>query len=196
MTGGDDDYGDAFKKAKLEHDQQREAPTEAKHLQAEADADATVLSNVVLPQLQAAAQKLEPLGATAGHRSGNERTALLLLCFVRGARRSRQLQHGRVLTFREPGEQHDLPVGELQRIVMHVLLLHLDLPESSYLLPYEFLASGELKNMLAFDFRLECDLRARKKTHSYMRFSDDGETTSERIIERRCHQLVSDLRRP
>jgi hypothetical protein len=62
MAGGDDDYGDAFKKAKLEHDQQRESPTEAKRLQAEADADTAVLSNVVLPQLQAAAQKLEPLG--------------------------------------------------------------------------------------------------------------------------------------
>jgi hypothetical protein len=62
MAGGDDDYGDAFKKAKLEHDQQRESPTEAKRLQAEADADTVVLSNVVLPQLQAAAQKLESLG--------------------------------------------------------------------------------------------------------------------------------------
>jgi hypothetical protein len=62
MAGGDDDYGDAFKKAKLEHDQQLEAPTEAKRLQAEADADIAVLSNVVLPQLQAVAQKLHPLG--------------------------------------------------------------------------------------------------------------------------------------
>jgi len=62
MAGDDDDYGDAFKKAKLEHDQQLEAPTEAKRLQAEADADIAVLSNVVLPQLQAAAQKLHPLG--------------------------------------------------------------------------------------------------------------------------------------
>jgi hypothetical protein len=62
MTGGDGDYGDAFKKAKLEHDQQREGPTEAKRLQAEADADIAVLSNVVLPELQAASQKLEPLG--------------------------------------------------------------------------------------------------------------------------------------
>src|SRR5208282_5699699 len=100
-------------------------------------------------------------------RSGNERNALLLLRFVRGARGSGQLQHGRVLTFREPGKQHDLPVGELQRVVMHVWLLHLDLPESSYLLPDEFLATDELKNTLAFDFRLECDLRAGKKTHSY-----------------------------
>ena len=62
MAGGDDDYGDAFKKAKLEHDQQQEVPTEARRLQAEADADIAVLSNVVLPQLQAAAQKLHPLG--------------------------------------------------------------------------------------------------------------------------------------
>ena len=62
MTGSDGDYGDAFKKAKLEHDQQRESPTEAKRLQAEADADIAVLSNVVLPELQAASQKLEPLG--------------------------------------------------------------------------------------------------------------------------------------
>ena len=43
-------------------------------------------------------------------RSGNERTALLLLRFVRGARRSRQLQHGRVLAFAQPGEQSDLSV--------------------------------------------------------------------------------------
>ena len=57
-----DDYGDAFKKARLEHDQHRESPTAAKRLQAEADADAAAMSDVVLPQLQAAALSLEPLG--------------------------------------------------------------------------------------------------------------------------------------
>ena len=62
MISGDDDYGDAFKKAKLEHDERRQGSAEAKRLQAEADADAAALSNVVLPQLQAAAQKLERLG--------------------------------------------------------------------------------------------------------------------------------------
>ena len=56
MAGDEDNYGEAFKKAKFEHDQQLEAPTEAKRVQAEADADIAVLSNVVLPQLQAAAQ--------------------------------------------------------------------------------------------------------------------------------------------
>jgi hypothetical protein len=58
MAGGDDDYGEAFKKAKLEYGQQLEAPTEAKRLQAEADVDIAVLSIVVVPRLQAAAQKL------------------------------------------------------------------------------------------------------------------------------------------
>ena len=62
MAGGDDDYGDAFKKARLEHDEQLNAPTEATRLQGEADADIAVLSDVVLPQLQAAGQKLHPLG--------------------------------------------------------------------------------------------------------------------------------------
>src|SRR5260370_17642016 len=62
MTGGDDDYGDAFKEAKLEHDKRRQGSAEKQRLQAEVDADAATLSNVVLPQLQAAAEKLEPLG--------------------------------------------------------------------------------------------------------------------------------------
>jgi hypothetical protein len=61
-SGGDDDYGDAFKEAKLEHDQRRQGSAEEQRLQAEVDADAATLSNVVLPQLQAATEKLEPLG--------------------------------------------------------------------------------------------------------------------------------------
>jgi hypothetical protein len=64
MTGGDDDYGDAFKKAKLEHDERWKGDAEAKRLRAEADEDAGALSDVVLPQLQAAAQILRPLGGT------------------------------------------------------------------------------------------------------------------------------------
>ena len=90
----------------------------------------------------------------------------------------RQLQHRRVLTLVQPGEQHDLPVGELQRVVMRVWLLQLDLPESSYLLPNELLAPEDLKKMLALHFPLERALRAGKKTHGHLRFSDGGETTS------------------
>jgi hypothetical protein len=78
MTGSDDDYGDAFKKAKLEHDQQRQGDTEATRLQAEADADAAVLSDVVLPQLEAAVQKLRPLGGKVDIRRYG-RTGKMLL---------------------------------------------------------------------------------------------------------------------
>jgi hypothetical protein len=62
MSDDDNDYRNAFKTAKLEHEQQRDSPTENKRLQAEADADTAAMSDVVLPQLYAAALKLEPLG--------------------------------------------------------------------------------------------------------------------------------------
>jgi hypothetical protein len=68
MTGGDDDYGDAFKQAKLEHDQRQQGSKEEQRLQAQVDADAAALSDMVLPQLQAAAEKLEPLGGSVDIR--------------------------------------------------------------------------------------------------------------------------------
>jgi hypothetical protein len=71
--------------------------------------------------------------------SGDERSVLLVFGFVRRARRGRQLEHRRVLAFAQPGEQHGLPVRELQRFVMHVRLAHVDLPEQRY-----FLLSSEL----------------------------------------------------
>ena len=66
MAGSDDDYGDAFKKAKLEHDQQLEAPTEAKRLQAEADADIGALCDVVMPQLVIASLDTDLLAYVLG----------------------------------------------------------------------------------------------------------------------------------
>ena len=44
------------------------------------------------------------------------------------------MQHDGVLTFAQPGHDHDLPVGELKRIVMHVGLVFVDLLETSHLL--------------------------------------------------------------
>jgi hypothetical protein len=64
MIGGNDEYGDAFKDAKLEHDQRLQGSAEKQRLQAETDANAAVLSDVVLPQLQAAADELEPHGGS------------------------------------------------------------------------------------------------------------------------------------
>jgi hypothetical protein len=55
---------------------------------------------------------------------------------VRGdARGCWQLQHSRVLTLAQLCQQHDLPVGELQRIMMGVGPIVVDLPEPSHLVP-------------------------------------------------------------
>jgi hypothetical protein len=40
-----------------------------------------------------------------------------------------------MLAFAQPGKQHDLPVGELQRTAMHARLAPIDLPELRYFLP-------------------------------------------------------------
>ena len=68
---------------------------------------------------------------TIAARSGNERIALLLVRFDRSARRSRQLKHGRVLAFAQPGEQNDLSIRKFQRVVVRRRLFLIDLPEPS-----------------------------------------------------------------
>src|SRR5439155_11511499 len=93
----------------------------------------------------------------------DERIALLPLRCVHGARRSRQLQHGCVLAFAHPGEEDGLPVGELQRIVMHARLAHVDLPELCHFLPElsDFHAREKSKKALVLHLLFERDLRAR-----------------------------------
>jgi hypothetical protein len=39
----------------------------------------------------------------------------------------RQLQHGRALTFGEIGHQHNVTIGEFQRVVMRGRLVEIDL---------------------------------------------------------------------
>jgi len=53
---------------------------------------------------------------------------------IRGdARGGWQLQHSRLLTLAQLCQQHDLPVGELQRIMMGTGLIVVYLPEPSHL---------------------------------------------------------------
>src|SRR5271157_5707443 len=63
--------------------------------------------------------------------SSNGKTFLLFL-FGDRMRRRRQLQHGGLLTFLEAGEQNDLPIRELQCIMMCRLLILVDLTEPSH----------------------------------------------------------------
>jgi hypothetical protein len=92
-------------------------------------------------------------------RLPDEQIALLPLRCVHRARRSRQLQHGCVLAFAQPGEQHGLPVGELQRIVVHRRVTYVDLPEPSHF-PPELHLREKTKSALVLDFLFERDLRA------------------------------------
>jgi NAD(P)-dependent dehydrogenase (short-subunit alcohol dehydrogenase family) len=46
----------------------------------------------------------------------------------------RQLQHGRILAFAQLGDQHDPSAGEFQRIMMHVGVVRVDVPEPSHFL--------------------------------------------------------------
>src|SRR5262249_46257947 len=92
-------------------------------------------------------------------RLSDERIALLPLRCVHMAWRSRQLQHCCVLSFAQAGEQHRLPVGELQRIVMDVRLSHVDPTEPSHFFP-EVHIWEQKKKTLVLDFFFECDLRA------------------------------------
>jgi Nucleotidyl transferase len=56
--------------------------------------------------------------------------ALLGFCLRRGRGLGRQLQHNRILAFRQAGQQDNLSVRELQRVVMSRHALFVDLPEN------------------------------------------------------------------
>ena len=117
----------------------------------------------------------------------------MLLRFARDPRRGRQLQHGRPLAFAQTGDQHDLPIGEFQGVVMHVRAIHVDLPESSHLISkFTELHAREraAKRMVALHLAIECHFGAGKKAHRHIRFSDGSKTSREKV-ELRCHQLVS-----
>lgn len=62
--------------------------------------------------------------------SGDNLDPFLFLGFLFGARLCRQLQDGRPLAGDETRQQHDAPIGEFQRIMMHVLLVLVDLAEA------------------------------------------------------------------
>ena len=62
--------------------------------------------------------------------SGDDLDPFLFLGFFLGARLCRQLQDARPLAGDETRQQHDAPIGEFQRIMMHMLLVLVDLAEA------------------------------------------------------------------
>ena len=60
-----------------------------------------------------------------GMRSGDDCKAALVLRLLRSWR-GRQLQHSRMLPLTQPGDEHSVPVGEFECVVMYVRLLLVD----------------------------------------------------------------------
>ena len=105
-----------------------------------------------------------------------------------------QLQHGRVLTFAQMSQQHDLAIGELQRIMMDLRLVLVDLPESSHLVSN--LAQWLPKtDGLILHVLLEGEFGAGKQAYGHMPLSDSGETIREPLEPSR-YQRLADLCRP
>src|SRR5712692_2778736 len=98
-----------------------------------------------------------------------------------------------MLAFAQSREQHDLPAGEFERIVMYVRLLVVDLPESSHLLSDLSVRQEGAKRRVVFYFVLEREFRARKQTNHNAWLSDSSETTGDRPAELGRHQLVANL---
>src|SRR5712691_5878875 len=105
-----------------------------------------------------------------------------------------QLQDGRALAFAQAREQHDLPVGEFQRIVVNAWLIEIDLPEARDALP-DLPGRKNAERGLAFDIALECDLGAGQQAHRHVRFSNFREAAGDRVAELGRYQLVFDFRR-
>src|SRR6266536_5323717 len=121
----------------------------------------------------------------------DERAPLLLRGLVGSARGGRQLQDGRALTSAQSREQHDLPAGEFERIVIHVRLVVVDLPEPSHFFPNLSVREEGPKRSGVFHFVLERELRAGKKAHCHRWLFHCSEAASDRVGERRRYQFVS-----
>src|SRR5262249_39796437 len=101
-----------------------------------------------------------------------------------------QLQHRRVLTFAKICNQHDLSVGELQRIMVRCQPIEIDLAEAGDLVGR---FSGEQEPGFAFDFFFVCKFRPGQQTDSYARLTGITEAARDRIWKLCRYKLVTDL---
>src|SRR6266536_5208257 len=112
-------------------------------------------------------------------RSGGKRLARLLPRSSNHSAGTRwQLEHGRALPQKQPGDQHDLAVGKLERVVMRKRPVHVDLTETSQALAHESEPQAwhqTIKAMFVLGLPFERDLGARKKAHCHVSLADSGE---------------------
>src|SRR5215813_11427533 len=115
--------------------------------------------------------------------SGGERSALrrfLLALLIRRPASAGQLQHCRVLALTKISNQHDLPVRELQRIMMRCRPIEIHLPETGNFVS-RLPGGQEPERSIAFDLFLECKFRPGEQTDGYARLARIRETARDGI---------------
>jgi hypothetical protein len=86
------------------------------------------------------------------------------------------LQHGRTLAFAQFRQKNDLPIGKLERIMMGVGLVHVDLPELSHLMPELTLWAKDMRGR-AQNFLLKGEFCAGEQAYGHVPVIDRSETT-------------------
>src|SRR5262249_28299280 len=126
--------------------------------------------------------------------SGDEGSAFWHQFFAwlsRGLPGARQLQYRRVLTLAKICNQHDLPVGELQRIMVRQPM-EIHLPEAGDLVG-RLSARQEPERTFALDLFLECKFCPREQTDGYVRVARVRKAARDRTWKLCRYKLVADL---
>src|SRR4030095_8784707 len=134
-------------------------------------------------------------GLSGAVRSGDEGSPFWRHLFAwlgRGPPAARQLQHRCMLTLPKAGNQHDLPVGELQRIVVRQPLIEVHLPEAGDLVARH---SGlpHPGRREASDVFFECKLCTREQTDGYAGLAWIRKAARDRISKECRYKLVTDF---
>src|SRR5580704_6822625 len=108
--------------------------------------------------------------------------------FAAHLRGGRQLQYGRSLARNKPRHQHDLAAGELQRVMMNMRIVHVDLAKAGDAL-VDPGAAEHAEGAVVVHGLVESDLGAGKETYRYLRLADFAEAARER-----CDKIGGDKR--
>src|SRR5262245_32634148 len=81
-----------------------------------------------------------------------------------------QLQHGCLLALAKVGDQHDLSIRELERIMIRRRLSEVGLSEASHFVRC-FPGGQETERSIALDFFFECQLSPWQQAHGYARLT-------------------------
>src|SRR5262249_24261217 len=104
----------------------------------------------------------------------------------------RQVEDRQVLTLAKICNQHDLPVGELQRIMVRRRPMEIHLPEAGDLVG-RLSGRQEPERTIALDLFFECKFRPREQTDGHPRLARVRKAARDRIWKVCRYKRVADL---